>query len=307
MVEVDAKSKNKIQLTADIAMQPGVYTNLHNQDYHSDPAISRSGIMLFDESPYKYWANYINPNRPPKHSTPAMEFGSAFHTFILEPEKFDQEYVIENELEKSPKRVLLKNVGRPAYEAYKAEKAKVDFINDKAKEDFEEKAEGKIILSLKDWYVLQEMKNAIMNHPEAWPLIEGAIYEQSYFWEECGLMVKARPDILHKNMIVDLKTCVSAETRSFQSVMADSGYHVQGAMIRDAVRACEGRDIPNVINICIEKAYPWEIGIKIISEDALAEGQRKYKEILKEMKEAFDNNHFPSFEVETVELPRWAN
>ncbi len=285
----------------------GHYEDLADSSYHNDPAISRSGIMLFMESPYKYWAHYLNPHRPPKESTKAMDFGSAFHKFILEPETFADEYVVKPELFKSPERVLLKNVGRPAYEAYKAEKAKIDFINAKAEEDFEELSDGKKILTHDDLNELHLMRLALSEHKDAMDLIIGAHYEQSYFWQdqESGLWLKARPDVLHHNMIVDLKTCANAASYAFQRAMVDGGYHIQGAMIREAVRVVEGREINNVINVCIEKVYPYAIGIKIIGEDALRAGHARYKEILMQMKQCFETNVWPSYEPETVELPNW--
>ena len=266
----------------------GLHKTMSNEEYHADNAISRSGIMMFSESPYKYWANYINPFRQPKKSTPAMEFGSTFHTFVLEPRLFGEQYTME------PEKVLLKDVGREKYDAYKK------LLKDMGKDE-------KIFISSQDMTLLFNMRGALERHKEAWDLIQGAVYEQSYFWEdkESGLLIKARPDILHSNMIVDLKTCVSADSRSFQRTMIDSGYHIQGAMIRDAVRELEGRDIPNVINICIEKTYPWSIGIKIISEEALKEGQKRYKNTLIEMKSALENNYFPDYEIETIGLPSW--
>ena len=286
----------------------GIFPDLTNEQYHADPAISRSGIMLFAESPYKYWAHYLNPHRPPKESTKAMEFGSAFHKFLLEGGTFHHEYVVEPELLKSPKRVLLKNVGRPAFEEYKAEKAKVDFINAKTLEDFEEQAEGKKVISRADENELHLMRLALSEHKDAMDLIINAKYEQSYFWqdEDSGLWLKARPDIIHSNMMVDLKTCVSASSHAYQRAMVDGGLHIQGAMCKEAVRVIEGRTIDAVINLCIEKAYPYAIGIKIISDDALRAGHERYKEILMQMKQCFETNVWPSYEPETVELPRWA-
>lgn len=265
-----------------------IYNTLSNEEYHADPGISRSGLMMYAESPYKYWAHYLNPNRPPKESTKAMDFGSAFHTYVLEPDLFWKEYDIK------PTPVLLKDVGRETYNAYKQRCVELESSN-------------KTILSSDEMALLIEMMRALQNHPEAWELIHGAVYEQSYFWrdKESGLMVKARPDILHDNMIVDLKTIVSASTRYYQRVMADSWYHCQGAIIREGVRELTGRDIPNVINICVEKTYPWEIGIKIISEDALEYGRIQFKETLMRMKNSIQNNYWPSYAIETVELPKW--
>lgn len=283
----------------------GIYFDLSNESYHADPAISRSGMMLFAESPYRYWANYINPDRPPKKFTPQMEFGTALHSYILEKEKFDQEYILEPVYEKLPKLVRLKDVGRPVFEAYKAAKAKIEFCNEMIFNDFD--PTGKKILSLEEMNQLILMQMELLKHKEANALLKDAIYESSYFWKdkESGLMVKCRPDVLHDNIIVDLKTCASASSRAYQGAMIDGGYHIQAAIIRDGVRELAGRDIPNAINVCIETKYPYSIGIKIISEDVLAEGRRVYKQILIEMAEAINHNHFPDYEPETVELPKW--
>lgn len=285
-------------------MLSGVYPTLSNEDYHSDPAVSRSGLILFDESPYKYWAHYLNPQRPPRESTDAMDFGTAFHTLILEPDLFDREYNIEPEVQKLPKVGLLRDLGRPEYERQKAEREKTQFENDLIMQNFDR---TKRVLSQKEWRLLREMLESLLAHKDAPELIEGAVYEQSYFWQdESGLMLKARPDILHANMIVDLKTIKSAHTRHYQAEMAKKGYHIQGAMCREGVYVNEGIDIPNVINICIEKEYPYEIGIKIISEGALDAGKQKYKEICVDLMHAITHNTFESYPVETIELPRWA-
>lgn len=283
------------------------YPSLSNEEYHDNAAISRSGILMFSQSPYKFWAHYLNPLRPPKKSTPAMEFGTAFHTFILEPNEFDKRYILEPEYLKSPPRVLLKNVGRPGYEAYKAEKAKIDFINERTQENFLESSESKVVLTRNDYELLLAMQSSITTIEGVKQLIEGALYEHSFIWEdkESGLMLKARPDILHANMIVDLKTIANASTSYYRSVMTNEMYHIQGAIIQDGIREVQGRDIPNVINICCEKDYPYQIGVKIIGEKSLDIGRTQYKNILMEMKKCFDTDVWPSYEPETVELPNW--
>ncbi len=285
----------------------GIYPTLSNDDYHSHNSISRSGMKVFNESPYKYWAHYINPNRPSKKSTKAMDFGSAFHTFVLERDKFYEEYVLEPRTSKLPKVGRLKDLGKAEFERQKSEKLEVELANKNLLEEFSLNQSNKKILKLQDWTLLKSMKTSLQSNSEAWELLQNAIYEQSYFWrdQESGLLIKARPDALHINMIVDLKTIVCADSRPYQRAMMDEWYHVQGAIIREGVRELEGRDIPNVINVCVEKEYPWEVGIKIISEQALDEGRNKYKKILLEMKEAIENNYFPSYEPETVDLPRF--
>jgi hypothetical protein len=119
-------------------------------------------------------------------------------------------------------------------------------------------------------------------------------------------MLKCKPDILHNNMIVDLKTIANASTKYYQRAMIDGGYHIQGAMIREGIKQNTGIDIKNCINVCIEKTYPFAIGIKIIGEDALEAGHMKFKQALLDLKRCIEYNDWESYEIETVELPNWA-
>ena len=271
-------------------MKSGCYKDLTNEEYHADKDfISRSAIMDYAQSPYDYWAKHINPNRPKKDSTPQMEMGSAFHKMILEPNTMQDEFVV------LPEPVLLKDVGREKYDAYKRAIAEIETTN-------------KIVIPFKTYLDLDAMRLRIHKHESAMNLINDARIENTFLWqdEHSGLLLKARPDILHENMIVDLKTCNDASPRAFQNSMVLGGYHVQGAMIRDGVEAIEGRRINNVINICIETKYPYNMAIYIIDEFAIDEGQAKYKSILLELKNAIVHNVYSDYGVQTIGLPRWA-
>lgn len=266
-------------------------TELTNEEYHGDKSyLSRSSLMDYDKSPYTYWARHINPDRPKKETTPAMQFGSAFHTMMLEPHLFDEEYAVK------PPRVLLKDVGRETYDAFK-----------KKEEELEHSK--KIILSDDEFLLLANMRLRFEANAEAMQLIEGARIENSFFWqdEHSGLLLKARPDILHENMIVDLKTCSDASPRAYQHEMVKYGYHVQGAMIRDAVEAIEGRRINNIINICVETKYPHHMAIYIIDEFALEQAHVKYKNICLDMKSSLIENKFKDHGIKKIGLPLWAN
>jgi exodeoxyribonuclease VIII len=271
-------------------IETGIYPHLSNEDYHADKAsLSRSSIKDFHRSPYYYHAMHLNPDRPKKLATPDMILGSAFHTLVLEPHLFDKEYAIE------PKKVLLKDVGRDAYEAYKVtcehlEKSKLT------------------ILTYEELATLNTMSNALSRDPRIEALMNGGEIEKSFFWKDegSGLIVKARPDLLQSNMIIDLKTIGDAAPNSFQRSMVDGWYHVQGAMIRDAIRTLEDRDISTVINICVEKKYPYCVGIYIIEEEALDAGESKYKDLLLRMKSCIVENEFKDYEVQSIGLPKWA-
>jgi hypothetical protein len=88
--------------------------------------------------------------------------------------------------------------------------------------------------------------------------------------------------------------------------MVDYGYHIQFAMIRDAVEIIEGRRINNCINIVIETKYPYNMAIYIIDEFALDEGQVKYKQLCLDLKNAIAENKWSDFGIQEIGLPKWA-
>lgn len=269
-------------------IERGVYPFLSNHDYHADGAISRSSILHFLDNPYCYYAKKLSAHRPVKQPTDAMRFGSAFHTFILENEKFGDEYALE------PPRVMLKYDGEALYRAYK-------------KECDELQHSKKIVLNCEEYNLLTAMRDALQKNKKAMELIEGNIVECSHFWEDphTGLMCKARPDILSQNYVIDLKTIVSASPHYFQRAMSDGSYHIQAAMIRDAIRELGDRDISTFINICVEKTYPYQIGIYIISEEALETGREEYKNALLGIKNCMEINDWPGYAIQTIDLPKW--
>lgn len=271
-------------------IEPGIYKYMSSDDYHADTdSISRSALMDFRRSPRRYWANYLNPERPVRKSTKAMDFGSAFHTLVLEHNLFWDQYAVE------PEKMLLKDVGKEKFEYYKRQVSEI-------------KAGNKIRLTKEDFKTLNDMKLSLYLHSKARDLIEGGDYERSYFWEDrhSRLMLKSRPDILNHNCYIDLKTIDDASPHSFQRAMVDHGYHVQAAMVKNAVEILTGERLSACINICVEKKYPYSIGIYIIDELAIETGHMEYKQLCLDLKSCIMSGDWNDYSVEIIGLPKWA-
>ncbi len=211
----------------------GIYHNLSSEDYHNDKSsISRSALCDFKKSAKKYWAKHLNPDRPIEETKPSWIIGSALHTMILEPHLFEEQYFT------LPEKVLLKDVGRELYDEYKR-------IEKEAEET------KKQVLSWNIREQLQCMQASLFANTRAKELIEGAVYESSYFWEDphSGLMLKSRPDILQGNIYVDLKTIEDASPENYQREMAKYGYHIQAAMVKDGVLKLEQQELLACINV----------------------------------------------------------
>ena len=65
-------------------------------DYHKDTThISKSGLDLIHQAPAKYYERYIDPSPLMKEKREkALIIGSAFHSLVLEPEKFENEFFV---------------------------------------------------------------------------------------------------------------------------------------------------------------------------------------------------------------------
>jgi len=271
-------------------IEPGIYKDLSSDEYHGDTnSISRSALMTYAKSPFHYWAEYINPERPPKLTKKSWTLGSAFHTMILEPNKFDLEYAPK------PPRVLLKDVGRVAYEKYK-----------KAVEEIE--SSNRHILSDEEYLTLLGMKKSLYAHRKAHDLILAGVYESSYFWrdDDSGMMIKSRPDILQDDIYIDLKTMSDVSPEHYTREMIKFGYHTQAAMVRDALRNLENKELRYAINIGIETSYPYKVNIFIIDEAAIDNAEEKYKSLLVDLSSDIVNNTWHNEEAQLIGLPKWS-
>lgn len=270
-------------------IKEGIYADLSSEQYHGDKnSLSRSALMDFKKNPRRYWAKHLKPDRPKEETKPSWAFGSAFHTLILEPHLFEQHYFV------MPEKVL-KRDNEELFNAHKEAEKELAITT-------------KEVLSQKDYQTLRAMQAELFCNDRAAKLIQGAIYESSYFWQDAhsGLMVKSRPDIINGNIYVDLKTIDDASPHNFQREMALYGYHIQAAMLRDGHFELTGERIAACINICVEKKYPYSVAIYIIDEDAIEVGHCEYKQLLLDLKSCIVGNEFNDYEPLTLGLPKWA-
>ncbi len=264
----------------------GVFKDLSNDDYHNDrSAISRSGLWEFRKAPAKYWNAYLNPKRPEKRDTADMLFGRAFHTFVLEPHLFDEQFAITPE-----------GMDR------RTKQGKLDY------EDFLAKSIGKASISPDQMAILVDMRQSVLNHPQGSQLIVGGLIEHSIFWEDphSGVRCKTRPDIWHENMTVDLKTCGSAEEKAFIASVASYGYHWQSAMNREGILNTGGQDIRTHTFLCVEKEWPHLVAVYILDQNALDSAHNMFKNTLLEFKECVSKNEWLGYPTTEISLPPWA-
>ena len=73
-------------------MEPGVYFNLSNAEYHSGPGISKSQLDMVALSPALLKWQESAPVDEEKLQ--ALDMGTALHCLLLEPDEFDKRFIV---------------------------------------------------------------------------------------------------------------------------------------------------------------------------------------------------------------------
>jgi len=276
-----------------------------DQEYHSNKEyVSASSLKRLKVSPAHY------KEEDEMGETDALLFGSAYHCFILEPDKFDKEYYIFDDS------VVC---GALIAKGAKSPRATNDYKTWLAGE--QSFSDGKILIDKADYDRLVAMKERLFRHPYARMLLSNGVNEQSYMGEidtEAGLIkVKFKPDHVNDNkkIIVDLKTTIDASKDEFPKHAAGLNYHIQASFYADLMEKVSGDDRPyTFFFIAQEKKKPFAFNIFESSPQFIAQGRFEYEMLLQLYKFCTDNDSWPGYQIWCenkygileLKLPAWA-
>jgi hypothetical protein len=240
--------------------------------YHDSAGISRSGISELKKSPLHYWQAYLAPNRIKKADTKSMIFGDAVHTKIMEPDLFDQRFAVSQKFD-----------GRTT-------KGK------QAKYEFELANQEKKILDEEQYLILEAIEKEVKKHPLIPNLLKNGKIERSLFWidSETELLCKARPDIWTPRYLVDIKTTSDSTYNAFCWSVRDYDYHIQAAMIIDAVKELTGILYHNFVFIAVQTTPPYKPYLYNLGDMEIEHGRKEYKKLLRVLRACFDTNKWDS-------------
>lgn len=252
----------------------GIFEHMPARDYFSTPGFSATGAKRILKSPRHYRYAQENPSPP----TAAMLFGSAVHEGVLEPATFAERVVCAPEIDKRSK-------------AGKADWADFQFLN-----------EGKIILAPDDFARAEECIFAVLEHPAASALLEGARREVSLFWQcpQWNIKRKARLDAWQDAIIVDLKTCADASAAGFAKQVENFQYHIQAANYCEGYRVLNGRDPDAWIFIAAESEPPHAVAVRSLPWEAIQVGARLMDAACERYRDCSESGVWPGYE-QTIE------
>lgn len=260
----------------------GVFADMPAEAYYAIEALSASGARKLRRSPAHYRLERDTPSAP----TDAMQFGSAVHIGVLEPQRWAAQVV------RAPAVNKRTNAGREEWAAFQAANA------------------GRIVLAADDYQRAQDCIAAVLAHPAAAALLKGASTELSLFWRDARYDVpcKARIDVRSHGGLADLKTTQDASAQAFARSIATLDYHAQAAHYFSGCEHMLNETPQFWCFIAAESEPPHGVAVYSLAGNAVLAGQRLMAEALARYAEAVSSGTWPGYppQIESIQLPKWA-
>lgn len=256
-------------------MTPGIYSEMGLAEYHASAAVGKSTLWtLHCKTP-------AHTRTASEEPTPDMEFGTACHSAILEPHKFDKAVI------RGPE----------------------DRRGNRWKEAVAEHPNS-LVLPAPAFEKVLRLRDTVMRDPIVQKLpSEFAMIEHSAFWvdEETGLLCKCRPDLYRgdESMIVDLKTTGDATKQTWLRRAMDMGYHVQDAHYTYGWQEADGGAVDTFLFLVVERDPPFAHAIYELGPGEKDLGHRITRKALQRYAECAKANDWPghSHGVQVMTFP----
>lgn len=248
-------------------------------DYFAHPAISNSKLGWYKQSPahFKYFQEHGKEDRP------SYLIGSASHTILFEPDKFDGIYHLMDET----KRPFPDSDFRNKY-------------NKIWKEEIYEAYSNKKIITIQEYDMINFMMEALHENMQVKELLAESIFERETFWTDTttGIDCKKKVDIISKSGLFrgDYKTTDNADPYKWQKKAWSMDYYRQAGFysLEDDIN----KPIPFWF-IAQEKTAPYGVSVHLCSNDLINYGKDESIKLLFQIKSCEEVDLWPSYEIKS--------
>ena len=290
------------------------------EKYEKIEALNWSTVKLMQESPalLKHFADHPYERK----DTDDFRLGRATHCAILEPDLFDEEFIVSPDFgnlnSKSGlinKIVFLEDLVPVDETDMKILVDSDKMIDLRAHVNWLESVTSHIeIISEKQREAALRASEAVRAHGEARALLRGTRREHIVQWvdESTGIKCKGRIDAVGDS-IIDLKKTRHSTVRQILKSAADYDYHGQVAWYHDGATAAgiiHGHTLPHVIFVHISNTSTF-VDVAVISmgqcPETFEDGRKLYKRLISEYSGCQAANLWPGMAPRTIpwELPAY--
>ena len=292
------------------APPPGVYRDVPAAAYHAWPMPSSTVLGRLARSPL-HCRHALDHPQP---STPDMEFGTAFHARLLEPDRFGERYAAAG-----PCVAVLKTgrrLGQPCGADGVGRGPAGGWLCGTHGGGTDRPAgDARAVLGTADAAALDAMAAAVAAH--GWASQTLALpgeTELSVVFDEpaSGVRCKVRPDRVvtdpRRACVVDVKTTRDAAPEAFARTIAQRGYHRQAALYLRGL-AAHGIDVGGFTILAVDKDDPYAVAAYRLDDADLAAGGREVDRLLAAWAECDRTGSWPGYGgggLVPIRLPAWA-
>jgi opacity protein-like surface antigen len=271
--------------TEPLLITPGIRDDLSNDEYHA----------VTD-----WWSSSQLKHALPEHykeggSQEALDFGTLFHTAVLEPDELGGCVVLDAE------KIGVKSDGTPAQNptmtaAWKRALAEAE-------------ADGKTVVAQSDWDKAHAMADAVRAHSTAAALLhdtDGGVEESAFWIDDAGIQHKARFDKRIPGAVIDLKSTISQPGReNLARVVLNYGYDVSAAHYW-AVAAGLGLDVQAFALVFVGKTPPHRVTVVELDETFIHRGRVLRTRAIERLTNPVAVPYEGASGYLTLSAPRWA-
>lgn len=303
--------------------EPGHYFGIPNEVYHAGPGVSKSQLDLLHKAPALLeWSK----NAPRDEEARAqVDIGDALHALVLEPERFDAEYVVEFQ---PPAGALvtvedLKNACDERGIGYTSKDTKPSLtaklldmdpdapVLEKLRSDWARSIGKRRILTVEEVRKLSFMRGSLMAHPFARALLEApGPVESCIYWIDpaTGLLMRMRPDKLASfgqvEIIADVK--ITGDMDAFARSIDEYRYHVQDAVYNEGYEQHFKRQAKFVLVVVSSKREMGRYPVRCfeLDQDDRIAGQNAMRQDVETYVECQRTGKWPG--IERISRTEWA-
>lgn len=281
-------------------------------DYHKHPAISKTKIDIFRQSPKLFYKRFVTGEIPPDPPTEALIVGQAVDNLVLEGrEEFEKRFVLipENAPSRPSTRTLNAKKRTPQSQA------NVDWWA-----EFQEKHKGKQTITGEQMETVEACVRSLEQHDTFQSLIRGGVSQHSFRLAGSHYAIQCRPDRFVEDgneaskgepIILDLKTIQELPADQPDHIsrhICDWGYHRGSYLYPEIVSTVmKWKDFrPRFVFAFVEKQEPFAVRCVEIDRSAKEIAEREVRGSLHQLKECFEKSIWPFHweqELTEVELP----
>lgn len=234
----------------------------------------------------------------PEETNP-MRMGSGTHALLLEPDQFEERFVVVPDFHLEPGNVTGK--GEPS-------ESKVTKYYKFKIAEFEIENEGKTFLSRAQYDNCLYAIEAIHSRPAMHDLVSSSAKEVTVYGEILGVPFKGRLDLLNSTTIGDLKNTNSVHKRAFGRTFANLHYAFKLSIYRELVRQ-NTNGVLDVQLITQELGGDFDNALVPVPDIVLDNAFSQVLNVVKTYKDCLTSNRWPGVDegkdFYELYLPQW--